>query len=131
MKLALSKVHEFAGWLVCPGFTDNFKPLTRLLRYFYNVIKVECIRTEGEKPERRSAMAKPKGKHRAKKKTAPKKKVTLEVIFEDMKKIHKKLDNMEREILAIQGVMGSQTPPPPKKEDETDIEVKFGFLTSI
>ena len=75
-------------------------------------------------------MAKPKGKLRAKKKSAPKKKVTLEVIFDDMKKIHKKLDNLEREILAVQGVIGSQTPPP-KKEDETDIEVKFGFLTSV
>ena len=75
-------------------------------------------------------MAKPKAKLKAKKKSAPKKKVTLEVIFEDMKKIHKKLDSMEREILAIQGVIGSQTTPP-KEEDETDLEVKFGFLTSI
>ena len=75
-------------------------------------------------------MAKPKGKLRAKKKSTPKKKVTLEVIFEDMKKIHKKLDNMEREILAIQRVIEPQAPPS-KEEDETDLEVKFGFLTSI
>jgi hypothetical protein len=84
----------------------------------------------GKTVERRFTVAKPKGKLRAKKKSTPKKKVTLEAIFEDMKKIHKKLDNLEREILAIRGVIGSQTPPS-KKEDETDLEVKFGFLTSI
>jgi len=84
----------------------------------------------GENRREVTSVAKPKAKPKARKKSAPKKKVTLEVIFEDMKKIHKKLDNLEREILAIQGVIGSQTPPS-KEEDETDIEVKFGFLTSI
>jgi hypothetical protein len=86
--------------------------------------------SRGKTGERRSAMAKRKVKPKAKKKSAPKKKVTLEVISEDLKKIHKKLENLEREILAIQGIIGSQTPSP-KKEDETDLEVKFGFLTSI
>jgi hypothetical protein len=75
-------------------------------------------------------MAKPKAKPKAKKQSAPKKKVTLEVIFEDIKRIHKQLDKLEREILAIQGVVRSQTPQP-RGEDDTDIEIKFGFLTSI
>jgi tetrahydromethanopterin S-methyltransferase subunit G len=76
-------------------------------------------------------MAKPKAKAMAKpkpmKKSAPKKKVTLEVIFEDMKKIHKKLDDLEREILAMRGDTMSHTP----QSDEDDIEIRFGFLTSL
>jgi hypothetical protein len=75
-------------------------------------------------------MAKPKAKPKPKKKSAPKKKVTLEVIFEDMEKIHKKLDDLEREILAIRGVGRSQTPQP-AEENDAEIEIKFGFLTSL
>jgi hypothetical protein len=75
-------------------------------------------------------MARAKAKPKAKKKPAPKKKVTLEVIHEDMKKIHRKLDNLERELLAKPGVTKSQTPWP-EDEDETDVQVRFGFLTSI
>jgi hypothetical protein len=75
-------------------------------------------------------MPNPKIKPKPKQKSAPKKKVTLEVIFEDMKKIHKKLDDLEREILAIRGLTRSQTPQP-ENEDDNEIEVKFGFLTSL
>jgi hypothetical protein len=75
-------------------------------------------------------MARAKAKPKAKKKSAPKKKVTLEVILEDMKKIHKKLDNLEKELLAMQGLTRSQTPRS-DEEDEADIQVRFGFLTSI
>ena len=75
-------------------------------------------------------MAKPKAKPKPKKKSAPKKKVTLEVIFEDMKKIHMKLDDLERKILAMQGIARSQTPQP-EEEDDEDVVVKFGFLTSL
>lgn len=74
--------------------------------------------------------ARAKAKPRPKKKLAPKKKVTLEVIFEDMKKIHKKLDGLERDILAMRGVTTSHTPQP-EEENDTEMEVKFGFLTSI
>jgi hypothetical protein len=74
--------------------------------------------------------AKLKAKPKAKKKSAPKKKVTLEVIFEDMKKIHKKLDDLEREILAMRGIERSQRSQPEENED-TEMEIKFGFLTSI
>ena len=75
-------------------------------------------------------MARAKAKPKPKKKSAPKKKVTLEVIHEDMKKIHQKLDNLERELLAVRGATRSQTPRS-KEEDEADIQVRFGFLTSI
>ncbi len=79
-------------------------------------------------------MAKPKAKAKSqpkpKQKSVPKKKVTLEVIFEDMKRIHKKLDDLEREILAMRGVAMSHTPQP-EEEDDDEVEVKFGFLTSL
>ncbi len=74
--------------------------------------------------------AKAKAKAKPKKKSAPKKTVTLEVIFEEMKKIHKKLDDLEREILSMRGVAGSQTSHP-ENENDNEIDVKFGFLTSI
>lgn len=76
-------------------------------------------------------MAKLKAKAMAKskpmKKSAPKNKVTLEVIFEDIKKIHQKLDDLEREILAMRGVTMSHTP----QLTDDEIEVRFGFLTSL
>ena len=75
--------------------------------------------------------AKPKAKLKPKKKAAPKKKVTLEFIFEETKKIHKKLDDLEREILAMRGVARSQTPQPEKENEDTELETKFGFLTSL
>lgn len=72
-------------------------------------------------------MTKPK----AKKRSAPKKKVTLEVVLEEMKKIHKKLDDLEREILAMRGVARSETPKPEEESEDTEMEIKFGFLTSL
>ena len=75
-------------------------------------------------------MAKPKAKVRPKEKSAPKEKITLEVIFEDMKKIHEKLDDLEREILAMRGVASPHTPQP-EEEDDEEVVVKFGFLTSL
>ena len=75
------------------------------------------------------AKSKVKSKTKPKKKSAPKKKVTLEVIFEDMKKINMKLDDLRREILAMRGVVRSHTPQP--EEDNDEIEIKFGFLTSL
>ena len=72
-------------------------------------------------------MTKPK----AKKRSAPKKKVTLEVVLEEMKKIHKKLDDLEREILAMRGVARSETPKPEEESEDTEMEIRFGFLTSL
>ena len=72
-------------------------------------------------------MTKPK----AKKRSAPKKKVTLEVVLEEMKKIHKKLNDLEREILAMRGVARSETPKPEEESEDTEMEIRFGFLTSL
>ena len=66
-----------------------------------------------------------------KKKATPKKKVTLGVVLEEIKNIHKRLDDLEREILAIRGVTRSQTPQPKKENEDTELEIKFGFLTSL
>ncbi len=74
--------------------------------------------------------AKAKTKPKPKQQSAPKEKVTLEVIFEDMKKIHRKLDDLERKILAMQGIARSQTPQF-EEEDDEDVVVKFGFLASL
>jgi hypothetical protein len=74
-------------------------------------------------------MAKAKIKPRPKKKSAPKKKATLEDVLGEIKRIHQRLDKIESDIRAPRGVTRSQAPL--EEATDTDIETKFGFLTSL
>jgi hypothetical protein len=70
-------------------------------------------------------MAKPKVKPKAKKKAAPKKKVTLENVLSEIKRVHERLGKLERDIRALRGDVQSHTPT----EKTTDTETESPFQT--
>lgn len=73
-------------------------------------------------------MAKPKAKPKTK--PSPKKKITVTTLMDEIKKINKRINKLEKDIQSLRENSKPLTPQSEKNKNE-EIETRFDFVTSI